>query len=409
MRVGRKVSTSLVALVLLLVPHVAHAAKGGGSAYTTGFVRWSAASGGFASWQRTGTAINANGELVLNIATAAAGTDAYAPGGYNGGNFYNGGSFTVGEAISPIVTPASTFFEAIPSWNATTPAGTWIEAQLRARVAGTWTGWYNLGVWDDDNSTVRRHSVNGQGNTAGTIAVDTLKLSTKKGAADAIQLKLRLFSDTGVNLPVVRNAGIATSSTPVQPSSLQAGDPSKWNRLLDVPQCSQMVYPDGGNVWCSPTSTSMVLGFLMNDTSSCETRVRAATAGVHDWIFGGYGNWPFNTAYASTKGFNAYVARFTSMRDVENWVALGIPVVFSFAWSSGQLTGAAIPSSAGHLAVIVGFDANGNPIVNDPAASTDATVRRTYLRSQLEPLWLSRSGGTVYLIYPQTVQPPAGF
>jgi len=405
MRVASRV---LSALVLLLAVHTAEAAKGGGATYTTGFVRWSASSGGFASWTRSGTRIDASGALVLDAATAVSGSDPYAPGAYNGGNFYNGATFIVGEATSPIVVPAAAFFEAIPSWNASTPTGTWVEAQLRARVAGVWTKWYNLGVWDDDNSTVRRHSVTGQGDNSGTVAVDTLKLSTKKGAADAIQLKLRLFSDTGVNVPAVRNASVATSTTPVQPSSLQAGDPAKWNRLLNVPQCSQMVYPDGGNVWCSPTSTSMVLGYLMNDTGACEPRVRAAVSGVYDWIFGGHGNWPFNTAYASTKGFNAYVARFTSMRDVENWVALGIPVVFSFAWSTGQLTGAAIPSSSGHLAVFVGFDANGNPIVNDPAASTDATVRRTYLRSELEPLWLSRSGGTVYLIYPQGLQTPAG-
>ena len=404
MRMARRV---LPALVLLFIAEVAAAGKGG-SSYTTGFVRWSGSSGGFASWTRSGTRIDATGALALDAATATAGADPYAPGGYSGGNFYNGATFLVGEATSPIVVPTSTFFEAIPSWNASTPSGTWVEAQLRARVAGVWTKWYNLGVWDDDNSTVRRHSVASQGDTSGFVAVDTLKLSTKKGAADAIQLKLRLFSDTGVNAPSVRNASIATSITPVQPSTLQAGDPSKWNRLLNVPQCSQMVYPDGGNVWCSPTSTSMVLAFLMNDTGACEPRVRAAVSGVYDWIFGGHGNWPFNTAYASTKGFNAYVARFTSMRDVENWVAAGVPVVFSFAWSSGQLTGAAISSSSGHLAVIVGFDANGNPIVNDPAASADATVRRTYLRSELEPLWLSRSGGTVYLIYPQGLQTPAG-
>ncbi|HVG24869.1 MAG TPA: C39 family peptidase [Thermoanaerobaculia bacterium] len=396
------------ALVLLFVAQFAQAGKSGGSSYSTGFARWSASGGGFASWTRSGTRIDASGALVLDAASAAAGSDPYAPGAYSGGNFYNGATFVVGEATSPIVVPAAAFLEAIPSWNASTPAGTWVEAQLRARVAGVWTKWYNLGVWDDDNSTVRRHSVTGQADTGGTVSVDTLKLSTKRASADAIQLKLRLFSDTGVNFPSVRNASVATSSTPVQPSSLQAGDPAKWNRLLNVPQCSQMVYADGGNVWCSPTSTSMVLGFLMNDTSACEPRVRAAVAGAHDWIFGGYGNWPFNTAYASTKGFNAYVARFTSMRDVENWVAIGVPVVFSFAWSSGQLTGSAIASSAGHLAVIVGFDANGNPIVNDPAASTDGTVRRTYLRSELEPLWLSRSGGTVYLIYPQGLTTPAG-
>lgn len=404
MRLARRV---LPALVLLLCTHSTFAGKGGG-AYTAGFTRWSSSSNGFASWTRSGVRLDASGALTLDLTTATAGVDPYAPGAYSGGNFYNGATFVVGEATSPIVVPTSQFYEAIPSWNATTPSGTWVETQLRARVGGVWTKWYNLGVWDDDNSTVRRHSVTGQGDTSGTVSVDTLKLSTKKATADAIQLKLRLFSDTGVNLPSVRNASVATSITPVAPSALQAGDPSKWNRLLNVPQCSQMVYPDGGNVWCSPTSTSMVLAFLQNDTSACEPRVRAAVSGVHDWIFGGHGNWPFNTAYASTKGFNAYVARFTSMRDVENWVALGVPVVFSFAWNSGQLTGSAIPSSAGHLAVFVGFDASGNPIVNDPAAASDGTVRRTYLRSQLEPLWLSRSGGTVYLIYPQGLATPAG-
>jgi hypothetical protein len=39
--------------------------------------------------------------------------------------------------------------------------------------------------------------------------------------------------------------------------------------------------------------------------------------------------------------------------------------------------------------------------VNDPAASTDADVQRTYIRAELERLWLEHSGGTVYIIYPQ--------
>jgi hypothetical protein len=52
------------------------------------------------------------------------------------------------------------------------------------------------------------------------------------------------------------------------------------------------------------------------------------------------------------------------------------------------------------LLVLVGFDAGGNPIINDPAASADADVQVTYLRSEFEPLWLQASGGTVYLIYP---------
>jgi len=36
----------------------------------------------------------------------------------------------------------------------------------------------------------------------------------------------------------------------------------------------------------------------------------------------------------------------------------------------------------------------------DFAAASDADVQRTYLRDELEPLWVEHSGGTVYLIYP---------
>jgi hypothetical protein len=378
------------------------------TAYSAGFARWSAASGGFAAWDKSGTFLNDSGELVLHVATAASGTDPQGAGAYNGANFYNGRSFVVGEATSPITTPPTAFREAIPSWNATTPPGTWIETQLRARVGERWTKWYNLGVWAEGTSTVRRHSVKSQGDASGSVSTDTLKLSVSGPAADAIQLRIRLFSETGVDVPSVRNASVATSASPSSSPTLLPGDPSKWNRLLDLPQCSQMVYPDGGNVWCSPTAASMVVAYFHGETGACEPRVRHATDGTWDWIYAGYGNWPFNTAYAATFGYDAYVARFTSMRAVETWIALGVPVVFSLGWSAGQLSGAAIPSSPGHLAVIVGFDANGDPIVNDPAAPNDVSVRRTYRRSELEHLWLTHSGGTVYLIYPRGLKTPTG-
>jgi hypothetical protein len=242
--------------------------------------------------------------------------------------------------------------------------------------------------------------VNQQGDADGYVAVDTLVLSNKKLPANAFQLKLRLFSADGNSIPSVRNASLAISTTAVKPSSLAPGNPALWNRKLDVPQCSQMVYLDGGEVWCSPTSTSMVLGYWEQDTGPCEPRVRAAVNGVYDWVYDGHGNWPFNTAYAATHGMEGYVARFTSMAQAEEWIAAGVPVVISYAWKKSELAGAPIPSSNGHLAVLVGFDAAGNPIVNDPAAASDDAVQRTYSRSELESLWLEHSGGTVYLIYP---------
>src|SRR5689334_23871761 len=167
-----------------------------------------------------------------------------------------------------------------------------------------------------------------------------------------------------------------------------------------------MVYPDGGSVWCSPTSTAMVLSFLEDYQGDCALHVHAAVGGVFDWIYDGHGNWPFNTAYASTFGYEAYVARFPSLAKVEECIVAGVPVILSIAWDKGELTNSGVDSTNGHLLVLVGFDAEGNLIVNDPASPTNETVRRTYLRSEFEPLWLQSSGGTVYLIYPANTSVP---
>jgi len=123
-------------------------------------------------------------------------------------------------------------------------------------------------------------------------------------------------------------------------------------------------------------------------------------------VYEGYGNWPFNVAYAFTQGLEGYVVRFTTFKQVEEWIAAGVPVIASIAWSKNELTGAPIPSSNGHLITIVGFDAQGNPIVNDPAAATDSGVQRTYIRSEFETAWLKSSGGVVYVMYPANVTVP---
>ena len=401
-RVALGLLLSVMASVFGLAP-----AQAASSTYTTGFSRWRAAEKAFVGWSKAGVALGAGGELTLDPNAAAPGTDPYAAGAYYGENFYNGGSFMVGEATSPITPVGFRFTEAIASWNATTPAGTWIETQISAYVGGRWTKWYNLGVWASDDSTVKRHSVSLQGDQDGFVAVDTLVLTAKKAQASAFQLKVRLFqADRGSAVPTVHAMSVATSTTATKPSTLAPGDPMKWSRELEfkVPECSQMVYPDGGEVWCSPTSVSMVLGYWQGggeEADSCAARVEGAVEGVYDWLYDGHGNWPFNTAYAATHGLEAYVARFTSMAQAEPWIAAGVPVVISFAWKKGTLEGAAIQSSNGHLAVLVGFDDAGNPIVNDPAAGSDADVQRTYNRAELESLWLEHSGGTVYLIYPR--------
>ena len=369
--------------------------------YRTAFTRWRAVDGGFRGWSMAGTRLAPDGSLSLNLATARAGRDRR--GGYAGRNFYNGGAFLVGEAVSPVVPTAFDFREAIAAWNADTPAGTWIETRVRARVGNRWTTWYNLGVWASDTATVERHSVSRQADVDGRVNVDTLALSGKRGAARAFQLQLRLFSAGGGGqqpVPSVRNASVAISTARAAPGALAPGSPARWNKLLSVPECSQMVYRDGGEIWCSPTSISMVLAYWQQAPGPCEPRVRAAVAGIYDWRYDGWGNWPFNVAYAATQNLEGYVARFTSLAQAEAWIEAGVPVVISFGWKAGTLAGAPATASSGHISVLVGFDAAGNPIVNDTAAATNETVQRTYRRAELEMLWLQHSGGTVYLVYP---------
>ena len=368
--------------------------------YQTGFDEWLAAQRDFAGWQKSGARLGAKGELVLHRKTAVLETDPYPAGTYYDGNFYTGGTYWVGEATGPAIPAAFDFDELIASWNAETPTGTWVEVLVRAKLDGRWTEWYNLGIWASGLETIQRHSVRDQSDDDGRVAVDTLKISDNKATANAYQLKVRLFSVDGVATPSVRYLSAAYSTTPTKNSEPSTGNSEYWNTLLAVPECSQMVYPDGGNVWCSPTSTSMIVSYWENYAGPCEPAVRAAVAGIYDWIYDGTGNWPFNTAYAATHGLQGSVRRFSSMDEIEAWVAQGAPVAISFSWGKGQLTGAAVTSSAGHLSVVVGFDSQGNPIVNDPAADSDGDVQRTYLRSELEPLWLENSGGTVYLIKP---------
>jgi len=387
----------IILLAGLVIGSTGNPVMAKGEPYMTGFYEWQGT--GFADWQLSG--VNFDGDRLVMVPTGAVlEIDPIPPGGYYGGNFYNGGSYLVSEATSPVMAAELDFSELIVSWNADTPDGTWVETLARVQIGDRWTKWYNLGVWASGEGTIQRHSVKIQGDSDGYVAVDTLVLSGKKTSVTDYQIKVRFFSQDGSAVPTVRYISAAYSTAVPKKLTPSSGSPVYWNKLIPVPECSQMVYPDGGNVWCSPTSVSMVLSYWREDIRGCNTVVHETVEGVYDWIYDGHGNWVFNTAYAASKGFTASVQRFTSLDQVEPLINADIPVVFSFAWGKGDLTGAAIESSNGHLAIIVGFDEAGNPIVNDPAAASDADVQRTYLRSELEAVWLGNSGGTVYIIKP---------
>ena len=178
---------------------------------------------------------------------------------------------------------------------------------------------------------------------------------------------------------------------------------------LPVPARSQMVFPDGGEVWCSPTSLSMVMAYWARETGDrgLDRPVPEVADGVYDYAYEGWGNWPFNTAYAAASGLGARVGRLASLAEAEAWVAAGVPLVASVAWDNGEagheLTGAPLARSDGHLLVVRGFTRSGAVVVNDPAAPKDADVRRVYDRGQFSRAWIQNRGsfgGVVYLVHP---------
>jgi hypothetical protein len=216
--------------------------------------------------------------------------------------------------------------------------------------------------------------------------------------------------------PVVRldrvgamaSALVPRGSTPTSTPGPAAGT------VLDVPTFSQMThsghYPQwggGGEAWCSPTSTAMVLAYYglqpgpFPDITAghADPQVDHTARLVYDHAYEGTGNWAFNTAYASTLTTgDAYVTRLPDLRAAEDFIVAGVPLVASVAFGRNQLTGAPISSSNGHLLVVVGFEADGDVVVNDPAGAGNSAVRRVYDRDEFEDIWINASGGVVYVI-----------
>jgi len=78
------------------------------------------------------------------------------------------------------------------------------------------------------------------------------------------------------------------------------------------------------------------------------------------------------------------------------FVRAGIPVAISVAWSAGELPGAPLDRSDGHLLVLRGLDGR-DAIVNDPARTP---VGARYPRAALDRVFRAH-GGAAYVVAPR--------
>ncbi|TQK72810.1 peptidase C39-like protein [Nocardioides sp. SLBN-35] len=315
---------------------------------------------------------------------------------------------------SPWVAPGFDYTELITSWSARTPGSSWISVEVRGRAAsGAKTSWDTVARWAAKDRFLSRRSGGTQGDDGTRLATDTWRTA---GLA-SYRIRVTLRREAGRKSPRVDLATVMTSRLPAV-GAVSAPGVARGVELA-VPRYSQMIhtghYPQwggGGEAWCSPTSTSMVLGYYGRlpgpggygwvPGGHPDPWVDAAARSTYDHAYDGTGNWTFNTAYAARRlgpSGEAFVTRLRDLTDAELLVRAGIPPVISIAFSRGELTGAPISASNGHLLVIVGFTATGDVIVNDPAAASADGVRRVYSRAQLEKVWLQASGGAAYVVH----------
>ncbi|MFJ7130166.1 peptidase C39 family protein [Streptomyces sp. NPDC098101] len=339
---------------------------------------------------------------------------------------------------SPVHTSTVPATEVIASWNARTPPGTWIQVELSGTYSdSTATPWYVLGRWasGDGEEDIRRTSVDDQSDGRSSVWTDTFAIDDPAGGLRlrAYRLRLTLYRKPGSGLtPTVWRIGAMASDVPDR-FTVPASVPGPA-RELAVPRYSQNThvgqypeYDNGGEAWCSPTSSQMVVEYWGRrptaedlawvDPAFADPQVCHAARFTYDHQYEGCGNWPFNAAYAATyPGMNAVVTRLRSLTELEDLVRAGIPVITSQSFLKEELTGAGYGTS-GHLMTVVGFTPDGDVVANDPASPDNEAVRRVYRRREWENIWLrtkrynasgkvaSGTGGVCYLYFPDRLSP----
>ncbi len=330
------------------------------------------------------------------------------------------GSYAFGTWTSPVYPMNFAFNELVSSWNSKTTPGTFIQSEVKPQLNnGHWAKWYILGRWTYNDSSFHRTSVGGQGDADGFVSIDTF--FTKDHPAVAYQLRLTIFRRTDMpdaQVSVSRYSAVASNLTNQQGTFPSATTMNGQTIDLNLPRFSQEThhgeYPEfdnGGEAWCSPTSSAMVVRFWGSQyaPSSAETawvdqafadpEVDYTARFVYDYHYQGAGNWPFNTAYAAERGLVTDVTQLHNLREAEPFIRAGIPLVASVAWQPNKLDGG-IKSTNGHLMVIGGFMGNGDVIAYDPASPDNPSVRHVYNREQFEKAWIPASGGIVYVDRP---------
>lgn len=303
------------------------------------------------------------------------------------GNFYKNNNIWIWEKKG-----IDNFNQLIFSWNALRPNnGSFIfSVQVRDNITKRWYPWHRVAQW---GKNIQRSfsSTNSQGTQFVYVRLEL------HGCKVADGFRVRVKAKEGASLSQIStvvvnavnlfkfNSEIYKRSNYTLPSII----------INQVPKASQAIlnHPKP-NALCSPTSTSMLLGFLLKK----KINPLKTAKGVHDKGLNAYGSWPFNIAHAyeESKGkFNFHVQRLDSFKDLHNYLLQSLPVVVSI---TGPLSGAASRYKNGHLLVVIGYDRRRRKVIcHDPAFTNKSKIQVAYDLKPFLRAW-ERSRRLAYVV-----------
>jgi hypothetical protein len=263
----------------------------------------------------------------------------------------------------------------VPAFGALTPTPYSVRFELAVQTPQGWSGW----VGTASLGPVEFGAIA----SADEAVESSIDLWQLKRPVQAVRLRVRLRADDRDAL--LQAPWLVTLSA--WDGGPSAGAPVGPAVALPVPALSQLA--EGGELGprvCSPTSVAMVLGYW-----NAAESVRRLAAEMFHPALDLFGVWPAAIRAAARRGILGYLLRFPDWTSAAWCLARGVPIVASVRYAAGELQGAAIAATPGHLLVLTGYEGD-VVLVNDPAANDAATVPRRYRLADLTRIWLARTG-----------------
>lgn len=271
------------------------------------------------------------------------------------------------------------FNEGLPSWNGLVPNdNSSFKVLMRFSSGAAWSDWVTVGYW-------KANIWSEYGSTSFTgvkVDIDCIVMTSyfkkwqfqvvmERTSASEPSPSLHKLSFFVSDKATTTNVNI-TSIVNDKPPAIFIPTEHFYQYGLDT--------QIGGSI-CSPTSVSMVLR-----SYNIKVDPLQFARDNYDTYWKQFGLWPRVVQNAVKYGLNGAVTRYRTWSEAQKVLAAGGRICMSVSK----------PLYTGHLIMLAGFDAYGNPIVHDPAKSDGYAY--VFDKTQLSQSWFNK-GGVSYTFF----------